>query len=141
MARVVHPTTGFSRGGSFSRWTPSAAFHGSAGSHVDKVYIHLYTVIVRFSWDQRKSERNFRDRGFDFEFATLIFEGPTLEREDTRRDYGERRVVAIGIAQGMALTVVYTDRADAGGVVRRIISARLSDRHERQAYVEAVSRP
>jgi len=25
---------------------------------------------VRFSWDERKSNRNFRERGFDFEFAT-----------------------------------------------------------------------
>jgi uncharacterized DUF497 family protein len=38
------------------------------------------------------------------------------------------------------LTVVYTDRTEAGDVVRRIISARLSDRHERQAYFEATSR-
>jgi uncharacterized DUF497 family protein len=94
---------------------------------------------VQFSWDEQKSTRNLRDRGFDFEFATLIFEGPTLEREDTRRDYGERRMVAIGIAQGLALTVVYTDRTETGAVVRRIISARLSDRHERQAYFEATS--
>jgi uncharacterized protein len=95
---------------------------------------------VRFSWDQQKSSQNFRDRGFDFAFATLIFEGPTLEREDARRDYGERRIVAIGIAQAVALTVVYTDRTETGEVVRRIISARLSDRHERQAYLEATSR-
>jgi uncharacterized protein len=95
---------------------------------------------VRFSWDQQKSSHNFRDRGFDFAFATLIFEGPTLEREDARRDYGERRIVAIGIAQAVALTVVYTDRTETGEVVRRIISARLSDRHERQAYLEATSR-
>jgi hypothetical protein len=94
---------------------------------------------VEFSWDEQKSTRNLRDRGFDFEFATLIFEGPTLEREDTRRDYGERRMVAIGIAQGLALTVVYTDRTETGAVIRRIISARLSDRHERQAYFEATS--
>jgi hypothetical protein len=95
---------------------------------------------VRFSWDERKSARNLRDRGFDFEFASVIFEGPTLEREDARRDYGERRVVAIGVAQGIALTVVYTDRNDSGGIVRRIISARVSDRHERQAYIEAIGR-
>ena len=94
---------------------------------------------MEFSWDEQKSTRNLRDRGFDFEFATLIFEGPTLEREDTRRDYGERRMVAIGIAQGLALTVVYTDRTETGAVIRRIISARLSDRHERQAYFEATS--
>jgi uncharacterized DUF497 family protein len=95
---------------------------------------------VRFEWDPSKSARNLRDRGFDFDFATLIFEGPTLEREDTRRDYGERRVVAVGIAQGIPLTVVYTDRAGGAEIVRRIISARVGDRHERQAYFEATSR-
>lgn len=103
-------------------------------------YIQMYISSVRFSWDERKSARNLRDRGFDFEFASVIFEGPTLEREDARRDYGERRVVAIGVAQGIALTVVYTDRNDSGGIVRRIISARVSDRHERQAYIEAIGR-
>ncbi len=78
---------------------------------------------MRFGWDRRKSARNLRERGFDFEFATLVFEGPTLERIDTRRDYGERRAVAIGLAQGLALTVVYTDRVEAGSIVRRVISA------------------
>ena len=51
-----------------------------------------------------------------------MFEGPTLEREDQRRDYGETRVIAVGLAQGLAVTVVYTDRAEPGGMVRRIIS-------------------
>ena len=74
---------------------------------------------MRFTWDPRKSDDNLRIRGFDFEFATLVFEGPTLERRDERRDYGEKRVVAIGLAQGIALTVVYTDRVEAGAVVRR----------------------
>ncbi len=94
---------------------------------------------MRFAWDRSKSAQNLRDRGFDFEFATLVFEGPTLEREDVRRDYGERRVIAIGLAQGIALTVVFTDRAEAGAVVRRIISARVSNRRERQTYFEAVA--
>lgn len=94
---------------------------------------------MRCSWDHRKSAQNLRDRGFDLEFATLVFEGPTFEREDDRRDYGERRIIAIGLAQGILLTVVFTDRAEAGGVVRRIISARLSNRHERQAYLQVLS--
>ncbi len=94
---------------------------------------------MRFSWDHWKSAQNLRDRGFDLEFATLIFEGPTLEREDDRRDYGERRIVAIGVAQGIPLTVVFTDRAEAGGVIRRIISARSSNQRERQAYFQALS--
>jgi len=94
---------------------------------------------VRFAWDLRKSAENLRVRDFDFEFATLVFDGPTLERQDQRRDYGEDRVIAIGLAQGIALTVVYTDRVEGGGLVRRIISARMSNRRERQAYFEALS--
>jgi uncharacterized protein len=89
---------------------------------------------VRFVWDGEKSDRNLADRGFDFGFAAVIFAGPTLERIDTRQDYGEVRRIALGIADGIPLTVVYTDRAEAGEVVRRIISARVSSRRERQAY-------
>lgn len=89
---------------------------------------------MRFTWDLEKSERNLTERGFDFVFASSIFSGPTLERIDTRQDYGEVRRISTGIADGIQLTVVYTDRAEAGDVVRRIISARVSNRRERQAY-------
>lgn len=90
---------------------------------------------MRFTWDARKSTRNLRERGLDFEFATQVFDTPTVERVDSRRDYGEHRVIALGRAQDIPLTVVYTDRAEVGGeVIRRIISARKSDRRERQAY-------
>ena len=94
---------------------------------------------MRFGWDARKSDRNLRERGFDLEFATQIFDGPTLERDDMRRDYGERRVIAIGQAEGVTLTVVYTDRAEGSGTERRIISARVSNRREREAYDKATS--
>ena len=98
---------------------------------------------MRFAWDASKSERNLAERGFDFPFATLVFDGPTLERPDTRRDYGEPRTVAVGVADGVVLTVVYTDRPapEGGPPVRRLISARLSNRRERQAYAEAFPPP
>ena len=91
---------------------------------------------MRFDWDAAKSERNLAERGFDFAFTVAIFAAPTLERIDTRQDYGEVRRIALGITDGIPLTVVFTDRAEAGEVVRRIISARVSNRHERQAYRE-----
>ena len=95
---------------------------------------------MRLSSDARRSDHNLRERGFDFEFATQIVDGPTLERADTRRDYGEHRTIALGLAQDIPLTVVYTDRAEAGGAVsRRIISARKSHRRERQTYTKAIS--
>jgi uncharacterized protein len=57
-----------------------------------------------------------------------------MDRRDTRRDYGEMRVIAIGRVAGVTLTVVYTDRDDA----RRIISARRANRRERRAYNQAL---
>lgn len=90
---------------------------------------------MRFVWDAQKSQANLAGRGFDFEAASLIFQGPTLERDDTRHDYGERRVIAIGVVKGDYLTIVYTDRADGTlEIERRIISARQSKRRERVAY-------
>lgn len=93
---------------------------------------------MRFEWDAAKSERTYRERGFDFGAAVQIFAGSTLERPDSRRDYGEARVVAIGEVASFVLTVVYTDRADPrGAIIRRIISARRSSRDERKRYEAA----
>ena len=82
---------------------------------------------MRFDWNLEKGERNRWERGFGFDFAALIFEGDTIEWSDDRRDYGGARVRAIGEVDGLVLHVVFTDRGD----VRRIISARLADRKER----------
>lgn len=98
----------------------------------------MYTHAARFDSNPEKSAANLIDRGFDFEFAALIFEGPTLERRDDRRDYGEVRIVATGLAQGIHLTVVYTDRRDKQGPFRRIVSARRSKRRERKIYDQQV---
>lgn len=86
-----------------------------------------------FEWDEEKSAANWRQRGFDFAYAALIFEGPTLERDDLRFAYRERRIQAIGKVDENILFVVYTWR----GAVRRIISARLANRRERDAYRKA----
>lgn len=94
---------------------------------------------MTLEWDAAKSTRNVGQRGFDFEFASLVFASTYVEFDDTRRDYGERRIVALGTADGIALTVVFTDRvASTGEVVRRLISARLSNCKERRQYAEAL---
>ena len=88
-----------------------------------------------FEWDEVKSRRNFRERGFDFEFATRIFDGPFIEEDDLRRDYRERRIIATGEADGGIFVVVYTWRSGR----RRIISARPAKRSERDEYRTAYS--
>ncbi len=40
------------------------------------------------------------------------------------------------MADGILITLVYTDRAYGAGIIRRIISARVSNRHECKAYTE-----
>ena len=53
--------------------------------------------------------------------------------------YGERRIAALGLADGIPLSVVFTDRlTPTGAVVRRLISARLSNRKERRRYAESL---
>ena len=67
-----------------------------------------------------------------------LFAGPYVEFDDTRQDYGEHRVIALGLADGIPLTVVFTDRVAADGtIVRRVISARVSNRKERR-YAESL---
>ena len=89
-----------------------------------------------FEWDEAKSSRNLRERGFGFDFAALIFETRVLEARDDRADHGEDRIVAIGEADGVVMTVVYTDRQNG----RRIISARLANKKERQIWQSFANR-
>ena len=71
-----------------------------------------------------------------------MFDHTYVEYDDTRRDDGERRVVAVGLPDGVPLSVVFTDRVDpGGGVVRRLISARVSNRKERRRYAESLKAP
>jgi uncharacterized protein len=86
---------------------------------------------MRYRWDDKKNLRNVELHGIAFEDASRIFDGPTVERVDDRFDYGERRVYAIGVVNGLEITVIYTDRTEDE---RRIISAWRSEPHERRHY-------
>ncbi|MBK7831324.1 MAG: BrnT family toxin [Gemmatimonadetes bacterium] len=106
-------------------------------SRLDALYIHLSLPPVTFDSDPAKNAENVARRGFDF--AVLVFAGTYVECDDTRRDYGEHRVIALGVADGLPLTVVFPDRLIAdGGLVRRVISARISSRKERRRYAESL---
>jgi hypothetical protein len=86
---------------------------------------------MRYSWDERKNRSNIARHGIAFEDAKRIFEGPTVEKVDDRFDYREVRVYAIGLVNGLEITVVYTDRT---GDERRIISAWRAEPHERRHF-------
>jgi len=77
-----------------------------------------------FEWDEAKNDRNLLTRGFDFEYASVVFDRDYLEAEDMRHDYRERRFIVIGRVDDAILVVVHTWR----GENRRIVSARPANR-------------
>ncbi|CEF40194.1 protein of unknown function DUF497 [Acetobacter senegalensis] len=79
-----------------------------------------------FEWDDAKSDACFEERGFSFADVLMIFAGPVIERPDDRKDYGEPRIRAAGLIEGVPFMVVYTLRGDS----LRIISARKMHRKE-----------
>ena len=83
-----------------------------------------------FTWDPRKNAANAAKHGIAFRDAIPVFEQPTLQRVDDRHDYRERRIIALGIVDGIEIVVVFTDRDQQ----RRIISARRASHRERQIY-------
>jgi uncharacterized DUF497 family protein len=89
---------------------------------------------MSFGWDPLKSAHNAQERGLPFEVAMALFDRNTIEFDDARRDYGERRIIAIGDAVGCVLVCVYTWRGTAGSPLRWIISLRRAARGETDAY-------
>ncbi len=85
---------------------------------------------MEFEWDATKAESNERKHGVSFEVATLVFEDDDrIDRVDME-SLEEERWVAIGVADGFEVFVVYTIR----GEVIRLISARKAIRNEREEY-------
>ena len=95
--------------------------------------IHTVYTSGKFEWDIAKDAANVDKHGLNFDYAIRIFAEPVLERIDQRRDYGEVRIIPLGVVDDLELTIVFTER----GGRRRIISARRAHNHERRAYREA----
>ena len=81
---------------------------------------------MRVSYDPSKREKALADRGLDFEDAVAVFDGLTVEVEDTRKDYGEKRVICYGLLAGRMVVVGYTPR----GAARYIFSMRKANDRE-----------
>jgi uncharacterized protein len=81
---------------------------------------------VRITYDPAKRARTLDERGLDFEDARFVFAGVTVEVEDRRKDYGERRIICYGLLAGRMVVVGYTPR----GAVRHIFSMRKANDRE-----------
>lgn len=87
---------------------------------------------MEFELDEKKRQEVILRRGVDILYAALIFEGDVLTRIDDREDYGEERLISLGLVDGECFVVVHTQRAG----VTRLITAWKGGRRER-SYLEA----
>ena len=82
---------------------------------------------MRITFDPIKRARTLADRGLDFEDAVIVFEGVTVEVEDTRKNYGERRIICYGLLSERLVVIGYTNR----GTTRHIFSMRKANHREK----------
>ena len=81
---------------------------------------------MRITFDPIKRDKALADRGLDFLDAEIVFEGITLEFEDTRKDYGEQRIISYGLLAGRMVVIGYTPR----GADRHVFSMRKANERE-----------
>lgn len=84
-----------------------------------------------FEWDDIKAAENARSHGLSFPQAALAFRDTfAVEWVDQREDYGEQRIILLGMVGGQVVTIVYTERAER----IRIISAWRATKDEQDLY-------
>lgn len=81
---------------------------------------------MRITYDTSKRAKTLAERGLDFEDALEVFGGITVEVEDVRQDYGERRFLCFGLLRGRMVVVGFTPRRDG----RHIFSMRKANDRE-----------
>jgi uncharacterized DUF497 family protein len=92
---------------------------------------------MEVSFDPDKSDRNLRVRGLafsraqDFDFETALYS------QDTRQDYGEIRIRALGRLSGRVHALVFVETS--GGI--RVLSFRKANSREVKRYEQAPSDP
>ena len=83
---------------------------------------------MKITFDPLKRDAALSERGLNFEDAALVFAGVTLELEDTRRDYGETRMICFGKLEGRMVVVGYAPR----GADRHVFSMRKANDREKR---------
>jgi uncharacterized DUF497 family protein len=85
---------------------------------------------MNFTWDETKRQINLQKHGLDFADAEKVFNGPLVLFEDTRENYGEQRMIGIGLLDYLVVLMVHVESDDD----IRIISMRKADSDETDLY-------
>ena len=89
---------------------------------------------MHFSWDETKRKANIAKHGLDFADAARVFESPMVLFEDDRQDYGEQRMIGIGLLESLVVLIVHMESE----TNIRIISMPKADSNETNLYYQNV---
>jgi hypothetical protein len=87
---------------------------------------------MKYEWDEAKNRQNLAKHGLSFEDAGQVLCGPCVTFEDDRFDYGEERLITLGLLAGRLVVIAHSPRDEA----TRIISMRKGNRREQEIYQE-----
>ena len=85
---------------------------------------------MRYLWDESKRQTNLIKHGLDFADAAKVFAGPMALFEDSRKDYGEQRMIGIGLLETLVVLIVHVEADD----TIRIISMRKAESDETDLF-------
>jgi uncharacterized DUF497 family protein len=91
---------------------------------------------LEFEWDEAKRQSIIAERQVDILFAAAIFNGLVVTEVDRRRDYGEERLMSLGLVDGEAYVVVHTERDG----ITRVITAWKGGRSGKRKYQASLAR-
>ena len=81
---------------------------------------------MAITYDPPKRSWTLAERQLDFEDAKVVFESTNFETEDTRKDYGEKRILCFGMLRDRMVVIGYTPR----GADRHVFSMRKANDRE-----------
>jgi uncharacterized protein len=87
---------------------------------------------MQYEWDEAKNRKNLAKHGLSFEDAAQVFSGSCVTFEDDRFDYGEERLITLGLLAGRLVVIAHAP----GDEGTRIISMRKGSRREQKIYQE-----
>jgi uncharacterized DUF497 family protein len=64
------------------------------------------------SHDPAKRKANLRKHSIHLAECEAIFDAPMLTRDDDRAEYGEQRLISLGLLRGRVVILIWTDRED-----------------------------
>jgi hypothetical protein len=85
-----------------------------------------------YKWDEAKNRANVAKHGLDFADAEQVLTGPCVTFADSRFDYGEKRLITLGLLADRVVVLAHAPRGNG----TRVISMRKANRREQKIHRE-----